>query len=106
MSDWPAVADAVRARLAELDLTHAAAAQRAGVAPMTFRELVQGTDRRRSARTLAAVSEALGWAPGHLAAVARGEDTPATGDLAAELAELRREVRTLRARVDALERNH
>src|SRR6266568_927188 len=63
--DWVAVAEAMKGRLAELDMTQAELVQRSRLAPMTIRELVHNTaQRRRSDQTLAAVSEALGWPPG------------------------------------------
>lgn len=69
--DWDAVAAAIQARLDELDMTQADLAARAGVAAETVRELRTNLrPRRRSPRTLTALSEALGWPPDHLAAVA------------------------------------
>lgn len=69
--DWDAVAAAIQARLSELDLTQAELAARAGVAPETVRELRMNLHpRRRSPRTLSALSEALGWPTDHLSAVA------------------------------------
>src|SRR5713226_7156020 len=63
--DWAAVADAMKARLADLDMTQAELVQRSRLAPMTIRELLYNSaQRRRSDRTLAALSQALGWPPG------------------------------------------
>ena len=42
---------------------------------MTIRELLYNTAQRGlSDQTLAALSEALGWPPGHLRAIAEGRD--------------------------------
>ena len=77
--DWEAVAAAIRSRMAEIDMTQAELASRAGVALMTVRELQQNlTPRRRNPRTLAAVSEALGW-PAELSNWARLTPSPCPG---------------------------
>ncbi|SRR6266568_193532 len=106
--DWVAVAEAMKGRLAELDMTQAELVQRSRLAPMTIRELVHNTaQRRRSDQTLAAVSEALGWPPGYLRDVAEGRDPgdPDAGDpVLAELAGLREAVAAINARLDAIER--
>lgn len=79
--DWDAVAAAIQARLGELDMTQADLAARAGVAPETVRELRTNLHpRRRSPRTLAALSEALGWPADHLSTVAIRGSTTADGD--------------------------
>jgi hypothetical protein len=71
--DWDAVAGAMQARIAELDMTQTELVQRSRLAPMTIRELLFNTaPRRRSDRTLGAVSVALGWPEEHLRAVAEG----------------------------------
>lgn len=105
--DWGAVAEAMKSRLGELDMTQAELIQRSRLAPMTIRELLHNTaQRRRSDQTLAAVSEALGWPAGYLRAVAEGRnpDDPDTGDpVLAELAALKEAVTTINARLDALE---
>lgn len=73
--DWQAVSAVIKSRLADLDMTQAELSQRAGVALETVRELQHNLrPRRRSPRTLGAVSEALGWPAEHLAAIAAGED--------------------------------
>ena len=106
--DWAAVAEAMKSRLAELDMTQAELIQRSRLAPMTIRELLYNTaQRRRSDQTLAALSGALGWPPGHLRAVAEGRDPgdPDAGDpVLAELAALKGMLTTLTCRVDAIER--
>lgn len=105
--DWAAVAEAIKSRLGELDMTQAELIQRSRLAPMTIRELLYNTaQRRRSGQTLAAVSEALGWPPGYLRDVADGRD-PGDPDAAdpvlAELAALKDAVAAISARLDAIE---
>jgi hypothetical protein len=105
--DWAAVAEAMKSRLAELDMTQAELIQRSRLAPMTIRELLYNTaQRRRSDQTLAALSEALGWPPAHLRAVAEGRDPgdpDASDPVLAELAALKEMLTTLTERVDAIE---
>jgi transcriptional regulator with XRE-family HTH domain len=106
--DWEAVSAAIRARMADLDMTQAELSQRAGVALMTVRELQNNLKpRRRSPRTMAAVSEALGWPPEHLTAILAGDDPedPDAGDpVLAELDEIKDQLSTINARLDAIER--
>ena len=94
--DWAAVADAMKARLADLDMTQADLVQRSRLAPMTIRELLYNSaQRRRSDQTLAALSQALGWPPGYLQAVAEGrspDDPDADDPVLAELATLKHAV--------------
>jgi lambda repressor-like predicted transcriptional regulator len=103
MQDWQAVAAAIVDRLDERGMTMTDLAARSGVSLTTVRELVHVLNtRRRQPRTLAAVSEALGWPSDHLGRVLRGQaknQEPAPDGLAAIWAELRE----LRARVTALE---
>jgi hypothetical protein len=105
--DWGAVAEAMKSRLAELDMTQAELIQRSRLAPMTIRELLFNTaQRRRSDQTLASLSEALGWPPGYLRAVAEGRvpGDPEAGDpVLAELAELKEAVTVITERLDAIE---
>src|SRR5215813_2597609 len=105
--DWAAVADAMKSQLAELDMTQAELIQRSHLAPMTIRELLFNTaQRRRSDQTLAALSEALGWPPGYLLAVAEGRnpgDPDADDPVLAELAALKEQVTVIASRVDAIE---
>lgn len=106
--DWDAVAAAMRARLAELDMTQAELVQRSRLAPMTIRELLSNAaQRRRSAQTLSAVSDALGWPTDYLRAIADGRDPgdPDAGDpVLTELHELRESVSSISTRLDAIER--
>jgi transcriptional regulator with XRE-family HTH domain len=105
--DWAAVADAMKSRLADLDMTQAELVQRSRLAPMTIRELLYNTaQRRRSDQTLAALSQALGWPPDYLQAVADGRapDDPDAGDpVLVELAALKDALAVLTSRIDAIE---
>ena len=105
--DWAAVADAMKARLADLDMTQAELVQRSRLAPMTIRELLyNSTQRRRSDQTLTALSQALGWPPDYLQAIAQGRtpDDPDAGDpVLAELAAVKDAVTAITSRLDAIE---
>ena len=79
--DWVAVANAIKERVNELGWRQRELAQRSHVSQAIVRELQHHTvERRRSARTLEALSVALGWHPQHLAAVLRGRTPPGPGD--------------------------
>jgi transcriptional regulator with XRE-family HTH domain len=79
--DWSAVSKAINERLTELGLNQRELAERANIALSIVRELRNNTvQRRRSGRTLEALSVALGWHPRHLAAVLLGHLPPAPGD--------------------------
>ena len=79
--DWAAVASAIEARLAELNWRQRELAERAQVSVAIVRELHRNTtQRRRSARTLEALSLALGWHPEHLDAVLRSQVPPERGE--------------------------
>ena len=100
--DWSAVSDAIKTRLEEQGMTMTELASRSGVSLTTVRELVHILNtRRRQPRTLATLSEALGWPSDHLSAVVRGR---APHPEAAGAEEVHRELRELRRRVEALER--
>ena len=108
--DWDAVARAIDARMRELDLKQTELAVRADVAPETVRELRNNLKpRRRNPRTLAAISEALGWEPDHLARMLGGDaaqhpGTDARAPTSAELASLRQAVDELSDRLETVER--
>jgi transcriptional regulator with XRE-family HTH domain len=75
--NWAAVAAAIDARLAELNWRQRELAQRAQVSVAIVRELHRNTtQRRRNARTLEALSVALGWHPEHLDALLRNQTPP------------------------------
>ena len=80
VEDWTAVAKAISARAADLDLRQKDLADRSGVSLAIIREIQQDRiHRRRNPRTLEALSTALGWHPQHLGAVLAGEEPPARG---------------------------
>ncbi|MGC7098292.1 helix-turn-helix domain-containing protein [Amycolatopsis lurida] len=95
--DWAAVAKAISERVNELGWRQRELAERSHVSQAIVRELQHHTvERRRSARTLEALSTTLGWHPQHLLAVLEGRvpphrDEPADDD------------RGLWSRLDALE---
>ena len=107
--DWDAVAAAIRARLVDIDMTQAQLAARAGVALMTVRELQHNLrPRRRNPRTLAAVSQALGWPPDRLARIVEGEQvTPRATEtvVLAELAAVKAELHATARRLDKIEQH-
>jgi transcriptional regulator with XRE-family HTH domain len=75
--DWAAVAVAINERLSGLGWRQRDLAERSGVSLATVREIQRhSVERRRSPRTLASLSSALGWSPGHLSAVLRGQSPP------------------------------
>ena len=79
--DWAAVANAIDARLAELNWRQRELAERAQVSVAIVRELHRNTaQRRRNTRTLEALSLALGWHPEHLEALLRGHTPPQRGE--------------------------
>lgn len=105
--DWDAVAGAISARLVDIDMTQADLAARAGVALMTVRELQHNLQqRRRNPRTLAAVSDALGWPTDHLARILEGDavdDPDADDPVLAELDAVREDLSAIVRRLDAIE---
>jgi DNA-binding Xre family transcriptional regulator len=64
--DWPAVAAALNARMAERRVGQQDLAQRSGVSVSTVRLLQHGADRRVQNKTLAALARALDWPDDHL----------------------------------------
>lgn len=79
--DWAAVATAINQRMAELDRSQGEVIKRSNLAKQTVGEIQNNTkQRQRSARTLEALSRALDWHPGHLAAVLEGRTPPRPGE--------------------------
>jgi hypothetical protein len=79
--DWPAVARAINERMNELGLRQRELIERSRVSKAAVREIQHNTvQRRRSERTLEALSSALAWHPQHLAAVLEGVTPPRIGD--------------------------
>jgi len=95
VEDWAAVADAINKRVDELGWPQGELAERAHVSRATVREVQHHTaERRRSARTLEALSAALGWHPHHIDAVLHGYVPPDPPEPVSS---------SLHSRVDALE---
>jgi transcriptional regulator with XRE-family HTH domain len=81
VEDWAAVARAISRRMTELGLNQRELIERSRVSKATVGELYHNSaQRRRSARTLQALSIALGWHPQHLAAVLKGQRVPHIGE--------------------------
>lgn len=79
--DWAAVANAISQRMTELGINQTELIERSQVSKATVGELYHNSaQRRRSARTLQALSIALGWHPRHLAAVLKGQRIPTIGE--------------------------
>ena len=71
--NWAAVARAISGRVRELGWRQRELAERSHVSVAVVREIQRHTvERRRSPRTLQALSVALGWEPEHLDGVLRG----------------------------------
>ncbi|WP_020673877.1 helix-turn-helix domain-containing protein [Amycolatopsis nigrescens] len=78
--NWSAVAGAINERVNELGWRQRELAERSQVSQAIVRELQQNrVHRRRSARTLEALSLALGWHPQHLLALLSDRKPPAVG---------------------------
>ncbi|MEU5847284.1 helix-turn-helix domain-containing protein [Saccharopolyspora shandongensis] len=108
--DWAAVARAIDQRASELGLRQRELAKRSHVSQATVRELQRNTvQRRRSARTLEALSLALSWHPEHLLAVLEGRRPPAVGepvftedDVPTRLAAIERHLREITRQLDEM----
>jgi transcriptional regulator with XRE-family HTH domain len=81
VEDWAAVARAISQRVTELGLNQRELIERSRVSKATVGELYHNSaQRRRSARTLEALSMALEWHPQHLVAVLKGQRIPDIGE--------------------------
>ncbi|MGW1675998.1 helix-turn-helix domain-containing protein [Saccharopolyspora sp. NPDC002376] len=99
--NWDDVARAMGERMEELGITQVDLAHRSGVGATTVKELLWNrTPRRRSGRTLGALSEALGWPQGHLLAVAQGRADESAPSLEEQLAEIRTRLDDIERRLD------
>lgn len=79
--DWAAVAGAINQRMTELGLSQRELIARSQVSKATVREIQHNrAQRRRSDRTLEALSLALDLHAGHLAAVLAGRRPPEPGE--------------------------
>jgi transcriptional regulator with XRE-family HTH domain len=98
VEDWSAVAEAINERVNELGWRQGELAERAHVSRATVREIQHHVvERRRSARTLEALSTTLGWHPQHIDAVLRGRRPPEPTEPTTRNSE------SLWSRMDALE---
>ncbi|MDR7301628.1 helix-turn-helix domain-containing protein [Haloactinomyces albus] len=106
--DWAAVSEVIKRRMGELDMTQQELTRRADVAPMTVRELQNNLKpRKRSARTLAAISEALDLPSDHLSSVLESEepsDSGGTDSLRVELEQVKQTLADLAERLEIVER--
>ncbi|MGH3760522.1 transcriptional regulator [Actinophytocola sp.] len=108
--DWAAVARAINERAAELGLRQRDLIDRSRLSKAVVGELSRNAKpRRRSARTLEALSTALDWHPQHLSAVLAGREPPALGepvyrpgDVPARLAAIERQLREITDRLEEL----
>jgi transcriptional regulator with XRE-family HTH domain len=81
VEDWAAVARVINERMRELGLNQRELIERSQVSKATVGELCHNSaQRRRSARTLEALSMALEWHPQHLVAVLKGQRAPDIGE--------------------------
>ena len=112
MEDWAAVAEAINVRVIELGWRQGELAERSHVSRATVRELQHHVvERRRSARTLEALSITLGWHPHHIDAVLHGcrppEATePVTNNgesLSSRMESLERHLSEITDRLDAIQ---
>ncbi|WP_236796316.1 transcriptional regulator [Amycolatopsis sp. GM8] len=79
--DWAAVASAINRRMVELGLSQRDLVARSHVSKSVVREIQHNLmQRRRSDRTLEALSLALEWHPAHLAAALAGRRPPEVGE--------------------------
>jgi hypothetical protein len=96
--DWAAVAKAINERTNELGWRQRELAERSRVSQAIVREIQHHTvERRRSARTLEALSVTLGWHPQHLDAVLHGRTPPVADEPVSPTGD------TVWSRLDALE---
>ena len=97
LGNWAAVSRAISDRVRELGWRQRELAERSHVSVSVVRELQRHTvERRRSPRTLEALSVALGWEPEHLDRVLNGHAQRPGGHAAPDSA-------ALWSRLDSLE---
>lgn len=81
MDDWAAVSRAINQRMDELGLNQRELIERSQVSRATVGEIRRNeAQRRRSNRTMEALSIALDWHPQHLGAVLQGRRIPQLGE--------------------------
>ena len=85
--NWAAVARVISGRVRELSWRQRELAERSHVSVAVVREIQRHTvERRRSPRTLEALSVALGWEPEYLHRVLKGRLQQSEGHAASDLA--------------------
>jgi transcriptional regulator with XRE-family HTH domain len=85
--NWAAVARAISGRVRERGWRQRELAERSHVSVAVVREIQRHTvERRRSPRTLEALSVALGWEPAHLHRVLKGHTQQSGGHTSPDLA--------------------
>jgi hypothetical protein len=110
--DWAAVARAINQRAAELGFRQRDLIERSRVSKAVVGEITRNAvQRRRSTRTLEALSLALDWHPQHLTAVLHGRMPPGVGepiyrfdedDVPARLAAIEHQLRAITERLDEI----
>lgn len=108
--NWSAVSKAINRRVAELGWKQRELVERSHVSQAIVREIQNHTvERRRSARTLEALSLALGWHPGHLDAILHGrkplepgQTGDATDEINARLRSIEDRLHEITERLDAM----
>lgn len=98
---WDLVADAINTRLEQLGMAQNELALKSRVSVATIRDMQGGVAKRRNPRTLADLSEALGWSSDYLERVSDGQSGEPGPD---RLTQLEAEVVELKERVASLER--
>lgn len=79
--DWTAVAEAISHRMTELGISQRKLVDRSNLSKAIVREIQHNVvQRRRSARTLEALSIALDWHPDHLTAILTERRPPQLGE--------------------------
>ncbi|GAA3033725.1 helix-turn-helix domain-containing protein [Actinokineospora globicatena] len=102
--DWAAVARVINERADALGLRQRELAERSQVSQAIVRELqLHIVERRRSARTLEALSVALGLHPQHLDAVLNGQTPPAPDPVVTRLDTLERRVTEIAGVLDSIQ---
>ena len=100
LEDWAAVARAISGRVRELGWRQRELAERSHVSVAVVRELqLHAVERRRSPRTLQAVSGALGWEPEHLDRVLKGHARQPGENTAPDNAALRSRLESFESRL-------
>jgi hypothetical protein len=109
--DWSAVAQAINNRMTELGISQRELVERSQLSKAIVREVQHNVvQRRRSARTLEALSIALDWHPGHLVAVLDRRTPPKVGephvksddDVAGRLTVIEHQLRELNDKVSGI----